>query len=370
MKTPLQRLYRTKLVLMATIATVLGVAVLLLAHWTEQQRGGEWVGTLPITDIGSALFTTGLIVIGFTYLDKRDAEERALQQLRTVLTEAAPNIRDAVVDGFAFAPDALTSVASTETLDRIVENCLGLQLGDHDLAHDVYNDLRTQVLKTPERWHDVTASVVLAPWSDAPKGVQSTFFVATIKWEFRVVPQSPVLRFSCVSDPQEYRDLLQDPTSTAAWYFEPVAGLTGASSEAFKLLQLSVDGAERPLRRTARSMSQTFTVNLGNSSASAGKEVTIAYTCRVLVQQRGHLIHFDLSRPTQGLKVDFFYGGCGIRFVNTLDYIAGSSPPRIQSLPASDAVPSVQVAYDGWVFPKGGVAFVWVLEEEMSTQRS
>ena len=95
-----------------------------------------------MADIGSALFTTGLIVIAFEYIDQEDAEVRANQRLRKILRQEAPAIRDAVVDGFAFAPDSLTNVASPETLDKIVENCLAIQLGDQALAKEIYADVR------------------------------------------------------------------------------------------------------------------------------------------------------------------------------------------------------------------------------------
>ncbi|AWK10755.1 hypothetical protein AB0I99_17210 [Streptomyces spongiicola] len=39
-------------------------------------------------------------------------------------------------------------------------------------------------------------------------------------------------------------------------------------------------------------------------------------------------------------------------------------------LSATDPSPSVEVAYEGWTFPKGGVAFVWVLEREVGTKKA
>jgi hypothetical protein len=46
--------------------------------------------------------------------------------------------------------------------------------------------------------------------------------------------------------------------------------------------------------------------------------------------------------------------------------IAGARQPQIAQLPANDPTPSVEIGCDGWVFPKGGVAFVWVLESELA----
>jgi hypothetical protein len=307
------------------------------------------------------LFTTGLVAIFFTYIDQEDSETRASDRLHRVLQEEAPAIRDAVVDGFAFAPDSLTAVASPETLDKVIENSLGIRLGDAELAHDAYVDLREQVVRAPERRSDAQASVALA------RSEHDGMFVATIRWEYRVVLSSPVLRFSCVSDQAEYQELLRDPSTTACWYFERVAGLDGVARAAFELVQFTVDGKAHAARRTTKRGSQVYTVNLGSELVAAHREVTVAYTYRTLVQQHGHLLHLDLARPTKGFKAVFWYGDCGIRYVNVLDYIAGAQQPRVTRLEASEPTPSVEVAYDGWVFPKGGVAFVWVLEEEVAT---
>lgn len=95
------------------------------------------------------------------------------------------------------------------------------------------------------------------------------------------------------------------------------------------------------------------------------QEVTIAYTYRVLVKQHSHLLHLDISKPTKGLKIQFSYGGCGIRYVNVLDYAGSTRQPRVSRLPASGPTPSIQIGVDGWVFPKAGAGFVWVLEDEM-----
>lgn len=362
---PLQRLYKTKLALLATISTVVGIALLMLSHWLSSRAGWAWFSGW-VNDIGAALFTTGLLAIFFQYIDEEDSDKRADDRLRRVLAQEAPAIRDAVVDGFAFAPDSLTSVASPGTLDRIIGNCLAIQLGDHELARDIYTDLQEQVVRTKPRLYDARVSVALSPWDGGPASGRGSKFTATVKWEYRLVPDNAVMRFACVSDIDEYRELLDDPSMATVWYFEPIAGLDGASAEAFQLLQFAVDGRSVAARRAARAKSQVFTINIGDEAVTPQKQVTLSYTYRTLVQKNGHLLHLDISQPTKGLRAEFSYGDCGIRYVNVLDYIAGARRPRIAQLPASDPTPSVEISFDGWVFPKGGVAFVWVLEAELT----
>ena len=106
-------------------------------------------------------------------------------------------------------------------------------------------------------------------------------------------------------------------------------------------------------------------MSLGDATAIAGRTLAISYTYRVLIQQQGHLLHLDISRQTKGLRVELAYGGCHIRRVNVVDYIA-SRQPGLTRPPPSEPTPSVALHFDGWILPKAGVAFVWVLEREMA----
>lgn len=362
---PLQRLYRTKLALLAVVLTVLGVAFLAIGQQTEVIAALPWLAWLPFSELGSTLFGSGLIVVAFEYINERDADERANERLRRILREEAPAFRDAVIDGFAFAPEALTNVASPETLDRVVRNTLSIQLGDPALADDLYADLRHQVTASTERRHDMRVSVSLTPWTKGPSAGEGSMFVATIRREYRVAANETTRRFACVSDMDQYRELLLDPTSIEAYYFEPTADIDAASPDAFELLQFTVDGRPRPIRRSKRPGGQSFTVTTSVPAGDSATEVEIAYTYRVLVQQHGHLLYLDFGAPCKGVDVDFAYGDCGIRHVNVLDFIAGSQPTRVSRSP-KDAPPTISVRYDGWVFPKSGVAFSWVLEREMA----
>jgi hypothetical protein len=292
-----------------------------------------------------------------------------MQRLRQVLGEQAPAMRDAVIDGFAFQPDDLTRVASPETLDRIARNSLAIQLGDRALAEEVYADIRQQVIGAKERWHGLDVSVSLSPWGQGPVAGSGAMFVATVRCEYQVVPGSPVMRFACVSDLAEYRELSRDPSVTAVWYFEPVSGLDGAAAHAFELAQFTVDGRTRPIRRTARAGTQIYTVSLGKQAGSSSRAVKVSYTYRTLVQQNGHLLYVDITKPTKGLRVELWYGDCGIKYVNVLDMIASSTQARVARTPDTVPTPSVAVGFDGWVFPRSGVAFVWVLEDELALRR-
>jgi hypothetical protein len=371
MNEPLQRLYRTKLALLATICMVVGAALLVFRLVAADVWDWQWLQVVPLGEIGSALFTTGLVAVAFEYLDREDSEQRAIQRLRKALPEQATILRSAVIEGFAASPDSLAAVASPATLDRVAENCLSIQLGDEALAHDVYADLRQQVIRTRERWHDVRVSVAMAPWTDGPAAGDGSMFVATIRWEYRTMLADLVMRFYCVSDLDEYRALIADPLSTQAWYFEPIGHLDAASETTFELVEVSVNGRDQRFRRSKRTTSQSYvaTIKPEHGVSSPDEQVHVSYTYRVLVQRHSHMLQLDIAKPSKGLRVEFWYGGFEIQHVNVLDFISSAEQPRIARSVDASPSPMASIAFDGWVFPKSGVAFVWVLAKETAHRR-
>ncbi|MFG2377601.1 hypothetical protein ACGFY9_39850 [Streptomyces sp. NPDC048504] len=364
MTNPLDQLYKTKLQLIAVLAVVGGIACLMLAHWSTTASVPAWLTVLPLSEIGSTLFGTGLLAVFFEYVDRKHGEERTDQRIREAVRKEAPAIRDAVLDSFAFNVTALKDVASDETLDRIATNALGLRLGDQKLAQEAYADLRDQIIQSPERWRDVDVSVSLTPWAEGPVSGKGSMFVATIRWEYKVRPASSTMRFACISDMAEYRELLRDQTVASAWFFDETNGLNAGNKEAFELLQLSLDGRSQKIRRTERKGAQFYTVNLG-TTATTGDEVTVSYTYRALVQRHGHLLYLDLPRPTKGIHVQLAYEGTGTHYVNVLDYFSSPSASRIEKSPESASIRTIDVSFDGQIFPRAGIAFVWVLDEEL-----
>lgn len=366
---PLQRLYQAKLTNLALLLVLVGLAVMALARLVDRSPGWPWLAALPLSDVGSSLFIAGFLGIALQYLDQRDGEERANQRLRKVLSEEAPAIRDAVIDGFAFSPEALTAVSSPDTLDRVIRNCLALRLGDAPMASDLQEDLQRQAMAPADRQYDSRLSVTLAPWPKGPSLGDGAMFMVTIRREARVTLSSPVLRFACVSDNTEYRELLRDPATTDVWLFAPVAGLDADDAEAFQLLEVAIDGRACPLRRTARRNAQTVAARVGDPEEAAGSTVHLSYTYRVLVQRHSHLLYLDVSRPTKGLEVELWYRDCGIRYVNALEFLAGPQTARMSRLPRDPLSGNITISYDGWVFPKSGVAFVWVLDGELDQEK-
>ncbi|MGQ0572912.1 MAG: hypothetical protein ACT4RN_01765 [Pseudonocardia sp.] len=381
MRTALDRLYQSKLQLLAVLSALLGVILLMLARSIESTAEPVWLANLPLTDLGSALFTTGLLAVAFEYIDRKDGDERANQRLRQVLREEAPAIRDAVINGFAFAPDDLARVATPETLDQIVQNGLGIRLGDQRFAEELYVDIRDQAIRAVERWSDARINIRLsidrsiaesnAPTSrtSQPQPGADGRVVVTIRHEYTTIPSSQTRRFASVSDHDEYRELTQDGAATFAWFTNPSSGVDAGSTEAFELVQFSVDGTERPIRRAARRGGQLYTVGLGIPEVERQQPVRLAFTYRLMPPAHSRWLYVDVEQPTRGLDVELDYSDTTITQVNMLDFIASSQKSIITKTPPRVPGKTVGLEFDGWLMPKSGVVFVWTTEADLAHSR-
>lgn len=366
MKNTLDRLYETKAQLIAVLSTVIGVSLLMLNRWPPAI---EWLLNFPVPiplgELGAGFVGFGVLGIYFQILDRAAGDRRMEKRIHHAVRHEAPAFRDAVLDSLAFKPEMLQGIAaSDELLDRVAANALALRLKDEELAHDLYADVRDQVITAAERWRDVDIAVSLQPWAGGPASGHGSMFVATVRWEYKMRSASPTLRFACVADEREYREMLRDPAITAAWHFDLSGGLAAENPEVFELVGLTVGGKDRKIRRTSRAGAQLYAAGLGEG-ASAGEEITIAYTYRVLVQRHGHVLYLDLPRPAKKLHVQLDYTAAGIRRMNTVDYISSSQSTRVEQSRRTDEAKTVNISFDGWTLPRAGVAFVWVLADEV-----
>jgi hypothetical protein len=214
----LQRLYKAKLQLLAVVLTVVGLALLFLAQWADRTSAMGWLTVIPVKDIGSGLFTLGLISILLDYVVGQDNERRQIERMKSAFGELTTQMRDAVIAGFAVKSDDLARVTTPETLDQIIRNSLALRLGDQSFAEEIYDDIRNQAIRSAERWHDTRVSIKLSapPIGGSSPSVRTTsdpspaLFIVTARWEYTVIPKSLTRRFVCVSDPDEYRELAED----------------------------------------------------------------------------------------------------------------------------------------------------------------
>lgn len=362
----LNRLYKLKVILLALVTAFLGLALLFFAKWAQDAPGWEWTTRLPIFELGSTLFITGSLVIAWDYIDGKDREVREDARLRRLLAESAPAFREAVVRGFAVESDDLKRVATPELLDGIATNTLALRFGDKAFAHEVYSDILSQAIKASERWHDARVSIDLAIARSDTTGVTPLFDVV-VRWEYTVSPAHRYRRFAVVSDRRRYNELAAEAGETSVWFKNPQAGLDAADPGTFSLVQFTVGDQECRINRHADKSSQTFSVDLGEDVVREAEPIVVSFTYQTRTPQSGHVLHFDIDRPTRGLDVELTYDGCGIAAMRMFDFVSSGEGARISTKPETTSNKVIRYGYDGWLFPRAGLVFVWTLDRETGT---
>lgn len=364
MRDLLARLYQTKMILFSLTMTVAGVLLIVLAQQVGAWDIPGWVKLVPYGEIGGILIGASLLSIWLDRLFRREQEATDDLRLRKVLKDQAPVMRDAVLDAFAANDEDLTRVATPETLDRLVQNSLALRLDDQQFAAEIFTDIRDQAINAVERWHDLTLHINLTPLP-ATK-TRPAYFTVTVRTEYTTTPHHQQRRFICLSDRREYNELSKTHGDTTAWYLKPRGDFDAGHRQSFELLQFSVDGQQRTIRRTSRSHSQTYTSTVGTDIVKAAKPVTISYTYRTITPQHGHLLFFDIEKPTRDLNITLDYTGTDIATISAIDLVPSVRPTRTEHSPPQIPTKTIRLEIDGWTFPRSGIAFIWVLESESS----
>ena len=343
-----QRLYQTKLTLLAVLFVVAGIGLLVLAHDSH----ASLLRLLPVSDIGSGLFTTGLIGVALQYLDARDADERASERLRRVLTDTAPQIRDSVIDAFAFSPEALTAVTSPEVIDHVIQNCLAEQLSDPQLADELRHRLLTSAMTLGDRRSDTRLSVSLG------KGPSRELLRVTVRRSYRFIPP-PIgsLRFASVASRDEYDTLLRDPESAEVWRMRIQDGLDAGDEAAFALTSVELDGETLPFKRSTRKGAQVFSTRLPQTDDPSAVR-HLAYSFDLLVPRTKHCLFFDFARPTLGLEVELDYDD-SLHELRLLDCLGQQTDLRHGHHQGDTGDGELTLATEQWVVPAASVIAIW-----------
>lgn len=274
-------------------------------------------------------------------------------------------MRDAVIEGFAIHPEDLKRVANPEMLDRLASNVMALRLGDEQFAREIYTDIRDQAIRATERWHDVQVRIRLSNALERSTGGTPLFDV-TVEWEYTTIPSHTVRRFACVSDRDEFNELVAETPSTLTWFMRPRPGMDASKQECYELLSFTVDGNERTIRRYGRKTGQTYTVNIGEKVVSAGKPVRIRHVYRTVTSQAGHGLFVELPQPANGLKLRIDYTDTSIDELIVINLLSALGRVPIEQLPPGVSSPAASVALTGWLLPGAGLGASWTLTDESS----
>lgn len=359
------RLRKTKAALLATALTLAGVLVIMLNGWLSGLNLGDWswLHALPLGELGGTLFGAGLLGTLFEYSFRKDQEAATTRQFRQIIHDEAPAMRDAVIEGFRFDTQDLKRIATPRLLDELAVNSLGMRFGDAAFGREVYGDIKHQAITAEERWYDARVDATLGiprVRSVAP----NPFFDLLVRWEYTVVPKHRFRKFAVVSDRQRYDQMVAERGETSVWFKPAGTKLDVTDLDNFALIEFAVDGELLKITRTTDEHGQVYTVDVGEAVVEAEQPVVMSFTYRSRLRRDGHMVHFDVDRPTKGFELELNYQDAGIAKMKLVDFISSTRRARVSEAPDVAGVKKYTMSYNGWVLPRAGVAFVWILEDE------
>ena len=359
------RLRKTKAAFLATVLTLAGVLLIMLNGWLSGLSLGDWswLHALPLGELGGTLFGAGLLGTLFEYSFRKDQEAATTRQFRQIIHDEAPAMRDAVIEGFRFNTDDLERIATPRLLDELAVNSLGMRFGDAAFGREVYGDIKHQAITAEERWYDARVDATLGiprVRSIAP----NPFFDLLVRWEYTVIPKHRFRKFAVVSDRQRYDQMVAERGETSVWFKPAGTKLDVTDLDNFALIEFAVDGELLKITRTTDEHGQVYTVDVGEAVVEAEQPVVMSFTYRSRLRRDGHMVHFDVDRPTKGFELELNYQDAGIAKMKLVDFISSTRRARVSEAPDVAGVKKYTMSYDGWVLPRAGVAFVWILEDE------
>ncbi|ACY20728.1 hypothetical protein Gbro_1447 [Gordonia bronchialis DSM 43247] len=358
-------LLKTRTALVAVTFTLVGWALTIFNNSITGADLGmwNWLHGAALGDIGGTFIAAGVIGSIMDYSARRAQAANAVAQYAEVNRQQIPEIRDAVLEAFAIKPADLKRVATPELLDDIAANAMGLRLGDEQFAREIYSEIRDQAIRAAERWHDVEVRIRLSSALESSTSGAALFDV-TVEWEYTTVPSGSVRRFACVSDRDEYNDLLLDIPATSPWFMKPRPGMDASSRESYELLELTVDGRPQPIRRTVRKEGQTYSVHL-DAGARTGEPVRIRQVFRTVTPVWGHRLYFELPQPARNMTVSFDYTNTNIVDMRVIESVATTRPTQLSRSPEHTNGKTISVEAVGWLMPKAGFTFTWTVDTEL-----
>jgi hypothetical protein len=124
----LDQLYKTKLQLIVVVAGVVGIAMMMLAKWAPVSG---WLTALllpvPLGELDGTVFSIGLLAVFFEYVDRKHGDERTDQPIQNAVRREPQPSATRCWTASPSTQEALKGIASTDALNRIATNALGLR---------------------------------------------------------------------------------------------------------------------------------------------------------------------------------------------------------------------------------------------------
>jgi hypothetical protein len=343
----LEKIYSQKLLLALLVVTLLTAGFAVAFFFSTASNSPNWLKRVPWEGLTGA--GLGVVFIGFTYerIVRSEWEDYIREVLRNALSQETFLLRQ-----------------NDDALEGLIVSALGARLRDAALAKEWYESSIDPLQRLESRRHDYRCFIELESLPPSTGLAARNFYQAYVEIRYR--GRLPKTSFSLTAVPttEAYESLVE----TDDWEFiaiaEPAPPFLKLGRDLFDVEYVRVN---RQALEHKVLMQDGNVVHLFRSDALqklVGTEVDVEYKYKLKVQKFAHIYSHFLDIPTRNVEIDFDFASTEIRYVNVSPFFASSAKPEIRGYPNQARPHRISVEVPGWVIPRSGVLFAWILGSE------
>ncbi len=354
------RISNLKLWIILLLLVIAIILIFILNNWLKGPipEQWQWLDFIPWLSLNEALIAIVVVVFAYEWIVRKETEKKLDLTLRTHFEDQAKSIEKQISKALIIEPDVMRQFDYV-VVDNIIRKGLEIRLRDDQLAKETYDSLLSQLLISDERRSNYRCKVSLRTFRGSSDDIRQKYYEGYINVEYYTYLQKNAFRFTCVASTEEYNKLLRDPSWELRWIIEPTQEFPVTDKSVFDVVYISVGGKPLRINPTNEDGKYVIVADLPELQSMFGKLVKVDYCYKTQIQKLGHLLMVNVPCPTKSVRVEFEYGDTDIHYVNIQDLIVSKAASSIHRTPGS-----IEIDVDDWVFPKGGVVFVWVLRSE------
>ena len=362
----IQTIYQLKLWRILLTLLLLAIIFYAISIWLKGNIPSQlaWLGFIPWESLATT--SLGVAIIGFVYewVVRNETKQELDEVLGQHFRDQARAINAQLPRAMLTTPDIMRQVLSSDVVDEVILTSLEIRLRDAQLAKEAYDSFLRHLLVDEERRSNYRCKISLTPTKSGviSQDITQKYYDAYIDVRYETHLQKNDFRFICVPTADEYSELLRDPNWELRWIAEPIKDFPGELN--FDVETVQVAGLKLDVRREASNGKYVVVADHLKLQSMQGNLVNIYYRYKVRIKKRGHLLMVHMPCPTYNVVVELDYANTDIHFVNVLDFFVSKTKPAIRYFPSPQKHHRIEVEVDDWVFPRGGIVFVWVLRAE------
>ncbi|QDN77360.1 hypothetical protein FNV64_18735 [Streptomyces sp. S1A1-7] len=365
-------LYRSRGLLLGLLAVAVGIILMITMPqetvYIVRDAHGQYVinksadtlqSRLHLFDIGNAIFQTGLVIVLFQVLLNQIADDRFVEQVRSVMDTERELVREAVVRSMAVGRHINSLELSPAELDRVIESAVRLRSGSSELGSVVARKLRLGVFDSEEIWHNlVVRAEILELERATPGGREHDYYGVYFQFGYHTNnTRRTRFSFKVATWGEEYDRTLRAHDLGGVWRLPSSGEFDTDWADGFSLTSVSFAGRSVPVG--VNEAEREFFVHVPVDEFEDAESIRVQYSFMAKVRADGNLLSFEVPRPTFGANYSVSLGVNDIESIRALDYFGATRPASIDYSPGLATTRVVSVSIDDWILPKAGMVLVW-----------